>query len=118
MPSPLRLKRIGDRIRQELSEMLAKGEIHDPRLEGISFTEVNVDRELSYANVFVSAVEGSVRAKDVLEGLETASGFLRKSLAARVELRAFPKLRFHWDNAPENADKIERIIHQIHTDNK
>ena len=118
MPSPLRLKRIGDRIRQELSEMLAKGEIHDPRLEGISFTEVNVDRELSYANVFVSAVEGSVRAKDVLEGLETASGFLRKSLAARVELRAFPKLRFHWDSTPENADKIERIIHQIHTDNK
>ena len=118
MPSPLRLKRIGDRIRQELSEMLAKGEIHDPRLEGITFTEVNVDRELSYANVFVSAVEGSDRAKDVLEGLETASGFLRKSLAARVELRAFPKLRFHWDSTPENADKIERIIHQIHAEKK
>ncbi len=118
MPSPLRLKRIGDRIRQELSEMLAKGEIHDPRLEGITFTEVNVDRELSYANVFVSAVEGSDRAKEVLEGLETASGFLRKSLAARVELRAFPKLRFHWDSTPENADKIERIIHQIHAEKK
>lgn len=98
--------------------MLAQGEIHDPRLEGISFTEVNVDRELSYANVFVSAVEGSVRSKDVLEGLETASGFLRKSLAARVELRAFPKLRFHWDSTPENADKIERIIHQIHAEEK
>ncbi len=98
--------------------MLAKGEIHDPRLEGISFTEVNVDRELSYANVFVSALEGSARAKDVLQGLETASGFLRKSLAARIELRAFPKLRFHWDSTPENADKIERIIHQIHAENK
>jgi ribosome-binding factor A len=118
MPSPLRLKKIGDRIRQELSEMLAKGEIHDPRLEGITFTEVIVDRELSYANIFVSAVEGSSRSKEILEGLENASGFLRKSLAARVELRAFPRLRFHWDTIPENADKIERIIHTIHAEKK
>lgn len=98
--------------------MLAKGEIHDPRLEGISFTEVNVDRELSYANIFVSAVEGSSRAKDVLEGLETASGFLRKTLASRVELRTFPRLRFHWDSTPENADKIERIIYKLHAEKK
>lgn len=98
--------------------MLAKGEIHDPRLEGISFTEVNVDRELSYANIFVSAVEGSSRAKDVLEGLETASGFLRKALASRIELRTFPRLRFHWDNTPENADKIERIIYKLHAEKK
>lgn len=118
MPSPLRLKRIGDRIRQELSEMLAKGEIHDPRLEGISFTEVNVDRELSYAEIFVSAVEGSVRSKDVLQGLENASGFLRKSLSDRVELRTFPRLRFHWDVIPEKADKIERIIASIHAGEK
>jgi ribosome-binding factor A len=114
MPSPLRLKRIGDRIRQELSEMLARGVIRDPRLEGISVTEVQVDRELSYAEVFVSAFEGVVRSKEVLQGLENASGFLRKSLSDRIELRAFPRLRFHWDTTPENADKIERIIASIH----
>ncbi len=118
MPSPLRLRRIGDRIRQELSEMLSKGEIRDPRLEGISFTEVKVDRELSYAEVFVSAIEGIDRSKEVIQGLENASGYLRKSLAERVDLRAFPKLRFHWDVTPEKADKIERIIASIHAGEK
>jgi len=118
MPSPLRLKRIGDRIRQELSEMLVKGEIHDPRLEGIFFTEVKVDRELSYAEVFVSAIEGVSRSKEVLLALENASGFLRKVLAERVELRAFPRLRFHWDVTPEKADRIAQIIATIHSDEK
>jgi ribosome-binding factor A len=118
MPSPLRLKRIGDRIRQELSEMLAKGEIRDPRLDGISVTEVKVDRELSYAEIFVSAFEGVSRSKEVLLGLDNASGFLRKALSDRIELRAFPRLRFHWDVTPENADKIERIIAKIHSGEK
>ncbi len=118
MPSPLRLKRISDRIGQELSEMLAKGEIHDPRLEGISITEVKVDRELSYAEIYVSAVEGIVRSKEVLASLENASGFLRKTLAERIDLRAFPRLRFHWDVTPEKADRIERIISSLHSDQK
>lgn len=114
MPSPLRLQRIGDRIRQELSEMVAKGEIHDPRLEGISITEVKVDRELSYAEVFVSAVEGVARSQEILQGLEKASGFLRKALSERIELRTFPRLRFHWDVTPEKADRIEQIIASLH----
>jgi ribosome-binding factor A len=49
----------------------------------------------------------------VLAGLESASGFLRRTLAARVELRAFPRLRFHWDMTPENADRIERILAEL-----
>jgi ribosome-binding factor A len=72
MPSPLRLTRIGDRFRKELSEMLVKEEIRDPRLSGISVTDVKVDRELSYADIYVSAVEGVARSKEVLEGLEKA----------------------------------------------
>jgi len=118
MPSTLRLKRINDRVRQELSEMLVKGEIRDPRLEGISITDVKVDRELSYAEVFVSAIEGEVRSKEVLQALESASGFLRKSLSEKIELRTFPRLRFHWDITPERADRIERLIASIHADEK
>ena len=118
MPSTTRLQRIGDRLRMELSEMLVKGEIHDPRLEGISITDVIVDRELSYADVYVSAVEGVSRSKEVLQGLEKASGFLRKNLAARVELRVFPRLRFHWDVTPERADRIERLLMEIHDEDK
>ena len=109
MPSNIRLKRISDRIRELLAEMLVK-EAADPRLEGISVTDVKVDRELTYADVFVSAVEGEGRKKEVLEGLKSASGYLRSALAGRVDLRVFPRLRFHWDPTPERADHIEKML--------
>ena len=109
MPTTVRLQRIADRIRQELSEILIR-EINDPRLHQIFITDAKVDRELTYADIFVSAVEGAVRSAEILEGLEHASGFLRHELAARVELRAFPQMRFHWDPTPENADHIERLL--------
>lgn len=85
-------------------------EINDPRLRLVSVTDVTVDRELSYADVFVSALEGAQRSSEVLQGLDSAGGFIRRELARRVELRAFPRLRFHWDPTPENADRIERAL--------
>jgi len=112
MPSGIRLQRIADQIRQELSEMLIR-EISDPRLQQIFVTDVKVDKELTYADIFVSAVEGVSRSADILAGLESASGFLRRTLSARVKLRAFPRLRFHWDVTPENADRIERILAEL-----
>ena len=109
MPSGIRIKRIEDRIQLELSELLIR-EINDPRLKQVYVTGVKVDRELAYANIYVSAVEGTSRSAEVLEGLESASGFLRRTLSARVELRSFPKLKFHWDPTPENADHIEKLL--------
>lgn len=115
MPSKLRLQRISERIREELSEMLIM-EISDPRLSGISITDVTVDREFTFADIYVSAIEGHERAPEILAGLEHASGFLRKSLAERIELRIFPRLRFHWDPTPEKADHIERLIANLHAE--
>jgi len=112
MPTNLRIQRIADRIREELSEMLIK-EVSDPRLSGVSVTGAKVDRELTYADVFVSAVEGQSRSQEILAGLERANGFLRHKLAERIELRIFPRLRFHWDPTPERADHIERILASI-----
>ncbi|BCY18719.1 MAG: 30S ribosome-binding factor RbfA [Chloroflexi bacterium] len=117
MPSSLRLQRIGDRIRQELSEMVIK-EISDPRLEGIFITDVKVDRELAYADIFVSALEGVSRSKEVIHGLDHASGFLRKSLSDRIELRVFPRLRFHWDPTPEKAEHIETLLASLRDEGK
>ena len=88
-------------------------EISDPRLKQIYVTDVKVDKELAYADVYVSAVEGVSRSADVLAGLESASGFIRKNLASRVELRTFPRLRFHWDMTPENADHIEKVLAEL-----
>lgn len=113
MVSKLRLQRINDRIREELSEMLLQ-EVSDPRLEGISITDVKVDRELAYADVYVSALEGSERWPQIQDGLEHAQGFLRRELSQRVELRVFPRLRFRWDPTFERAERIERLIASLH----
>jgi len=111
--SKLRSQRIADRIREELSEILLH-DISDPRLGGVSITDVAVDRELAYAEIYVSAVEGSQRAETVLAGFDHARGYLRRELAQRVELRTFPRLRFHWDPTPERAENLERLIASLH----
>ena len=93
-------------------------ELSDPRLKLISVTDVKVDKELAFADIFVSAVEGSARSEEILHGLESASGYIRRTLAARVELRVFPKLRFHWDPTPENADRIEKVLAELRNKKK
>jgi ribosome-binding factor A len=109
MVSKLRAQRIAERIREELSEMMISS-VTDPRLLGLSVTDVNIDRELAFANIFVSAVEGSERKAQALEGLRHARGYLRSELAQRIELRTFPQLRFHWDSTPERAERIEQLL--------
>ena len=115
MANEIRVQRISDRIREILADMLLR-EINDPRLAGINITDVTVDRELAYANIFVSCLEGSTRSKEILDGFKHASGFIRRELANRIDLRSFPRLRFHWDPTPENADKIEKLINELHKD--
>jgi ribosome-binding factor A len=109
MPSGIRLQRIQDRVKQEISQMLIR-ELSDPRLKQIFITDVKIDRELTVADIYVSAIEGASRSAEILAGLESASGYIRKNLSARVEVRSFPRLRFHWDPTPENADHIEKIL--------
>ncbi|GAB4418588.1 MAG: ribosome-binding factor A [Anaerolineales bacterium] len=117
MPSGIRLQRIAERIHELLSEMLIY-EISDPRLQQIYVTDVKVDRELAFADVYVSALEGLSRAEEVLSGLESASGFIRRTLAGRVDLRTFPRLRFHWDPTLENADHIEKLLAELRSKKK
>ena len=112
MPSKIRVKRIADRIFQDFSEMLLY-ELHDPRLVGVNVTDVSVDRELSYADIYVSALEGHERSKEILAGLKSASGFIRSRLAKSLQLRSFPNVRFHWDVTPENADHIEKLLAEL-----
>lgn len=117
MPSGTRLQKIADRIREDLSDLMIR-EINDPRLERVFVTDAKVDRELAYADIYVSAVEGRERSKEVIEGLESAIGFIRRRLSQSVELRVFPRLRFHWDPTPENADHIEKILAEIRGETK
>lgn len=116
MPSQMRLRRIADRIKELLSEMIVTGQVSDPRLSGVFITDVQVDRELSFASIYVSSLDGMERSQEILDGFEHASGFIRSSLAREIQLRSFPHLRFFWDETPERAERIERLIDSLTTD--
>ena len=93
--------------------MLVTGKISDPRLASVFITDVTVDRELSFAKIFVSSLEGKSQSDEILAGLDHASGYLRSSLAHEINLRTFPMLRFFWDETPERAERIEQLLDSI-----
>lgn len=113
MPSQGRANRVAQRIKEDLSTLLLF-DLNDPRLSGVFITHVKVDRELAYANIFVSALEGMERSDEILEGFGSAAGFIRKRLAESIDLRSFPKLRFNWDPMPEDADRIDKLLASLH----
>ncbi len=90
-------------------------EISDPRLSNVSITDVTVDRELSYAEIYFSALDGVERSAEILEGFHHAQGYLRRELSRRIDLRVFPRFRFHWDPTFERAEKIEKLIASLHS---
>jgi ribosome-binding factor A len=112
MVSKSRARRIGDRIREELSQVLQR-EVADPRLSMVTVTAVDVDRELAYATVYVTATGSEDRADEVLEAFEGARGFLRHELAARINLRSFPHLRFRWDTSQERGARIDELLNML-----
>ena len=117
MVSKARANRIGVRIQEELSEILLQ-RVADPRLTNISVTDVKVDKELAYADIFFSAIDGTSRLDEILQGFESARGYLRTELASRINLRSFPRLRFHWDPTFEQAERIEKLISSLQKNNQ
>lgn len=113
MVSESRSIRIADRIKRDLS-LLFLQEINDPRLEGITITSVDVDRELAYADVYISAIDGEERRLEIMEALSRAKGFIRSQLTLSIShLRTFPDLRFYWDPIPERVDRIDQILAEL-----
>ncbi len=115
MPSEARARRVGERIQEELELLLIRN-VADPRLHMVTITEVDVDRELAYATIYVTASGGEEREEEVLEGLDRAKGYLRSELATRIQLRSFPQMRFRWDVAHERGQRIEELLESIKTE--
>jgi ribosome-binding factor A len=105
----IKQNRVAEQIKVILSELLIY-EVSDPRLQGLTVTEVKIDRELMYANVYVNALGEEGRREEVLEGLESAKGFLRREVGKRVSLRNTPSLIFHWDTTLSRSDNILNIL--------
>lgn len=104
--------RMADRMREILSELLLR-EVADPRLQGVTITEVKLDPELMYAAVYVNALGEEHREKEVLLGLKRASGFLRREVGQRIRVRNTPELHFHWDTTLERGEYLNQIINSL-----
>jgi ribosome-binding factor A len=115
MPTQIRVKRIAERIQEEMSELLLF-QIKDPRVAGANVTDVEVDRELAYADIYVSALAGESRSEEILAGLRSAAGFIRSHLSKTIKLRTFPEVRFHWDPTPERADRIDQLLNSLRSE--
>ena len=115
--SEARAKKIGQRIQEDLARLLLH-DVDDPRLAMVTVTDAEVDRELAFATIYITSLEGSDEKDEILEAMKGASGFFRSQLAANIDLRIFPKLRFRWDNTAEQAARIEELLDQIHEDDE
>ena len=106
-------KRIAETLHLSIASLISNG-MRDDRLNLVTVTHVNVDRELEHANVWVCAPSlGEDRSEQVLSALTGAAGFVRHELASKLKLRRIPQLHFHWDFTPDKAAKIEKIIDGI-----
>lgn len=117
MPS-FKIGRTTEDIRRELSAI--QRELKDPRVQGmlLSIVRVEVTNDLSYCTVYVSAMEGMEKAKQAVKGLHSASGFIRRELGRRLQLRHVPELIFKATDSIEYSANISRILHGLETEGR
>ena len=103
--------RVGELVRHALAEMLARGEVHDPVLEGhmITVPEVRMTADLRLATIYVMPLGGRDQS-EVLAALERNKRFLRGEIAHRVNLKFAPDIRFRIDERFDEADRIEKLL--------
>jgi ribosome-binding factor A len=104
--------RVSGRIRQILSVLLLR-EVADPRLQGLTVTEVEIDPELMYARIYVNALGDEDRMPEIMMGLKQAKGFLRRELGKRLRLRRVPDIGFYWDQSFDRGERIEQLINHL-----
>ena len=111
-----RIDRITSDIKLALSELLRN--MKDPRVSQLlSIVKVDVSGDLSYATVYVSAIEGYEQTVSSVKALKGAAGFLRRELGAKLSLRKVPELRFVADDSIEQSANISRIIESLNEEN-
>ena len=108
-----RLGRVSEDIMRELTAILRT--VKDPRVTGslLSIVRVDVSRDLSYATVYVSSMNGMDAAKEAVKGLKSAAGYMRRELGQALQLRYTPELRFVADDSIEYSAGIAAAINRI-----
>lgn len=112
MAKSFRLERLGESIKELLSEMILS-RIKDPRVGFVTITGVEVARDMVSAKVFFSVMGDAKQRAESYEGLESAKNFLRKTIARELKLRNAPEFRFVYDDSLDRSLEIEDALRQI-----
>jgi ribosome-binding factor A len=103
--------RVGELIRHELADMLARGDVHDPVIQGhlITVPEVRMTPDLRLATIYIMPLGGRDK-KDVIDALERNQRYVRGEIARRVNLKFAPEIRFRIDERFDEAERIEKLL--------
>lgn len=113
--SNIKTKRIASQIAKEVSNIL-QTESRDYNFKTVTITGAEVTSDLSFAKVYFTIINDDEKEK-VLKEINEASGFIRKELADKIEVRHIPKITFLYDESIEYGNNIEKIIKKIHEEN-
>ena len=101
--------RMAEDLKRELTAILR--ELKDPRIAPmLTIVKVDLSNDLSHCKVYVSSFNGMDEAKESVKGLESASGFIKRELFARLKMRKCPDLKFIADDSIEQSAEINKII--------
>ncbi len=111
--SSRRSERVGDLIKEEIASMILHGEIKDPRIGFVTITRVDLTPDLKEARVYFSQLGKKEEKDKSRNGLNNASGYIRRYLARRLDLRHIPTVSFFFDESLEYSERIEKVIKEM-----
>ncbi|MCR5286017.1 MAG: 30S ribosome-binding factor RbfA [Treponema sp.] len=114
-----RLQRLNDQLRDEISQLILRGEVKDPRVNTfLSINRVEVTSDLSYAKVYVSTFLPDGQLKIGVDGLNAAAGFIQREIAKKLRIRQFPKLLFHVDSGMKEGFMMVQKLNELEKESK
>jgi ribosome-binding factor A len=113
--SSQRPSRVGEQIREDLSELLSR-EVQDPGIGFLTITRVEVTADLQNARAYYTTLGDAQARKETSRALARATPFLRRQLGNRLRLRRIPELQFFYDENIERLDRVERILQELESE--
>ena len=112
MPAYNRMDRISEEVRKELSGIVR--DLKDPRIKTVvSVVNVTVTKDLKFAKAYISVFGDEATQKGVMDALKSASGFIRREIGHRINLRATPEFTFVLDNSIEYGAHINEVLKNL-----
>jgi ribosome-binding factor A len=112
-----RPERVSERIHQDISVMFAR-EVSDPRLVNLNVTRVEVSGDLRIAKIFVTPRDDAEATREMMNALAHANAYIRHQLAASLDMRFAPELRFQLDYSIEKGERFLRVLEQVEAEER